>query len=125
MGHQLAPQGGHGPERVELSKLGRPAQNQPIVELRFINQNGDTEAWLIRRETLDFEGLSSPTRVRVAYLDRGVDTRLATQKASIERLGSQLYESAQHISAHHRDIADGRDMPEGPWVCNWKPEAGS
>jgi hypothetical protein len=83
-----------GPTRVPLEDLGRPAANQPLVELRFVNENGSTEVWMLKREMLDFEGLSSPTRVRLAYLDRGVDTRLANQLASIESL-------QRHIKYHH------------------------
>jgi hypothetical protein len=97
-----------GPKRIELNELGKPDPKQPIVELRFVNTNGDTEVWLLRRDTLDFEGLSDPTRVRMAYLDPGVDSRLGTQAQSIERLQAKL-------DAHHTE----HDMLAGCETCGY------
>lgn len=102
-----------GPRRIELNQLGRPAENAPIAELRFTNKDGKTEVWMLGVETLDFEGLSSPQRVRIAYLDEGIDIRLGNQRDAIDRL-------LRHVNAHHSDIADGWDMPDQPWKCNWQ-----
>jgi hypothetical protein len=96
------------PVRVDTSALGSPDESQPLVEFRFTNTEGATEVWLLRRETLDFEGLGSAERVRMAYLDNGVDSRIARQRESIERL-------LRHVDAHHSDLASD---------CTWKdPDA--
>jgi hypothetical protein len=100
-----------GPKRVPLDQLSRPRSDQPTVEMRFVNENGDTEVWLIRKDKLDFEGLSSPERVRLAYLDRGVDVRLATQRDSIERL-------QRHVESHHEYLR--KYAQEDDWMCNYQ-----
>ena len=104
-----------GPKRIQLNQLGRPADGNPICELRFTNKDGQTEVWMIRTDTLDFEGLSSPTRVRVAYLDEGVDVRLGNQQASIDRL-------LKHLDHHHVDLTVYNKDAE--YRCDYKePDA--
>jgi hypothetical protein len=102
-----------GPTRVPLEDLGRPAANQPLVELRFVNENGNTEVWMLKREMLDFEGLSNPTRVRLAYLDRGVDSRLATQAESINRLQA-------HVNQHHNELHSEYETRIKGWACTYQ-----
>jgi len=106
-----------GPRRIELNQLGRPAESAPIAELRFTNKDGKTEVWMLGVDTLDFEGLSSPQRVRIAYLDEGIDIRLGNQRDSIDRL-------LRHVNAHHEDLKGEYETPNEKWQCTWQdPDA--
>lgn len=87
-----------GPERIKLADLSEPRKDQPIVELRFVNPDGNTEVWMVHKESIDLLALSSFGLVRLAYLDKGVDSRLANQSASIDRLQS-------HVDFHHDGLA--------------------
>lgn len=87
-----------GPERIKLADLSGPRKDQPIVELRFVNPNGDTEVWMLPTLALPWEDSDFRGAVRLAYLDRGVDSRLATQRGSIDRLQS-------HVDFHHDGLA--------------------
>jgi hypothetical protein len=97
--------GSNGPVRVPLERLGRPKANQPQVELRFTNEHGTTEVWMISTSALYFDALKG--RVRLAYLDHGVDIRLANQSASIDRLTKHL--------KHDHEVLEG----EGYAPCTY------
>jgi hypothetical protein len=76
--------------RLPLDKLGTLKPGEVAVELRFINTDGETEVWMVEANE-DF--LSSIRRTRntpLAYVDDGIDVRIATQKRTIDRLLSHV-----------------------------------
>jgi hypothetical protein len=95
--------------RVLPGDLGRPAEagGERLVEFRFTNAQGVTEAWMIPANLLSWDELSK--MVKLAYLDRGVDLRLAHQKASIDRL-------LDHVQFHHKGF-------QGVFPCGWSEDA--
>lgn len=72
--------------RLPLDKLGALKPGEIAVELRFVNTEGETEVWMVDANQ-DF--LSSIRRGRdtpLAYIDDGIDIRIANQKRTIDRL---------------------------------------
>lgn len=104
---------GRGPKRILQGDLSEPRKDQPIVELRFVNPDGDTEVWMVHKESIDLQALSSFGLVRLAYLDKGVDSRLATQRESIDRL-------LKHLNTHHDEILNEAHNRGADWACDYR-----
>lgn len=77
-----------------------------LIELRFTNPKGKTEVWIIQPPaeidgfgpTFNPQEMAGCGEVVRAYIDDGVDARLAVQAASVDRL-------AKHVSHHHDQLA--------------------
>lgn len=80
------------PQRLNPDKLGKPRHDQDTIELRFVNDWGQTEAWFVAIGTGDLNQFRES--VVTAYLDDAVDTRLGRQAKIIERMSA-------HIQHHH------------------------
>jgi hypothetical protein len=65
------------------------------AELRFTNQDGQTEVWLFGLNDHDTKWFKSKTTE--AYIDDGVDARLGLQANAIGRL-------TKHLAWHHGEL---------------------
>lgn len=84
-------------------QLGFPHEKISTAEIRFVNEKGQTEVWVFRLDQSQSpDGLFSElcNRVWMAYLDDGVDSRLANQAAAISRL-------VEHLQVHHAQLNMG------------------
>jgi hypothetical protein len=97
------------------TKLGVYKPGSGFLELRFTNLEDQTEVWLIPEGAVDFGRIQGLNQVKLAYVDYGVDIRLANQRYVIDRL-------QKHVEAHHLDIADGYDMPDKAWACTYRDD---
>lgn len=80
---------------LNTKKLGRLAVGERQLELRFVNESGETEVWWIAatsRELAAFRG-----SVNAAGIDDGVDGRLSQQAESVGRL-------IAHVEKHHAEL---------------------
>ena len=64
------------------------------AELRFTNQNGETEVWVFGLNDKDVKWFKSKTTE--AYIDDGVDSRLGLQANAVGRL-------MKHVAWHHKE----------------------
>jgi hypothetical protein len=103
----------NGPQRIAPSDVSQPRGDQPIVELRFVNPNGETEVWMLGKNALPWGDKDFRAAVRLAYLDYGVDTRLGIQLAAINRL-------LDHVRSHHADLRSEFDVPGHNWRCKYQ-----
>lgn len=78
------------------AQLGRLKRGEATVELRFVNTDGETEAWIIDKRALDLRFIRDSCVSR-AYIDDGVDSRLANQGETIGRL-------TKHVAYHHDQL---------------------
>jgi hypothetical protein len=81
--------------KVLRSDRGRLKDGETTVEVRFINEDGETECWLVE----DFVSEHIRERVKASYIDDGVDARIANQAESINRL-------LDHVKYHCPRFAD-------------------
>lgn len=82
--------------RLTPAQYGRLHEKSDTVEIRFMNQAGNTEVWTVG-EAMASEILERARRSRAVlagHLDRGIDTRIGVQRAAIERL-------QRHVEFHH------------------------
>lgn len=86
--------------RLQLDELGSLKPGSDSAELRFTNRDGNTEVWIIPRTPVDSLSLLVQS-VGSAYIDNGVDSRLALQIETINRL-------LAHVKEHCPDFAGGR-----------------
>lgn len=80
-------------------ELGSLKAGESTAELRFVNHKGQTEAWIIQLGS-DYMKLQRRVyhgEVIAAYIDDGVDSRLANQAETIDRL-------TKHIAYHHDQL---------------------
>jgi hypothetical protein len=106
---------------LDVADTGEIKDSETDVEIRFVNTKGETEVWVYRLSPQLGENwrLSLPQRVRdgriiAAYIDEGVDSRLATQAGSIERLTKHLeyhHNQLGHKSFEDCDVLSGRVKP--------------
>jgi hypothetical protein len=100
------------------TELGELKPDEQTVEIRFVNTKGQTEVWIYRLapQLAGAWALNLPQRIRdgavwEAYIDEGVDARLATQAGSIERLTPHLeyhHNELRHQSFEDCDVLSGR-----------------
>lgn len=76
--------------------LGQAKDGETTVEVRFVNSKGETEVWLLKTGAINsfLKLATAAAPVWKAYVDDGMDTRLANQRASIQRL-------LDHLEFHH------------------------
>lgn len=96
------------PMRIAQEKLQAPRKDQPLVELRFVNPDGETEVWLLGKGALPWDDKDFRGAVRMAYLDRGVDMRLANQRDAIERLQKDVDTGEEALTLSQNALADAR-----------------
>lgn len=79
--------------------LGQLREGEQSVELRFVNQQGETEVWILKGANVGPNRLAGLTGATVwkAYIDDGVDSRLGLQREIIERL-------YRHLDQHHDNL---------------------
>jgi len=88
--------------KLERDRLGRLGKDVQIVELRFTNEDGETEVWHLPAQQMatrlvDDNVLIQPVNILQAYIDDGVDVRLGNQAEIIGRL-------MRHLRAHHDEL---------------------
>jgi hypothetical protein len=97
-----------GLQRIVLPDISQPREDQPTAELRFVNPDGSTEVWIISKAVMPWDDENFKSAVRLAYLDYGVDSRLANQRASIERLQEDLANGEEALTLSQNALADAR-----------------
>jgi hypothetical protein len=103
-----------GPTRLTGEQIGRkPRKDQPLVELRFVNPDGETEVWMLGTAALPWEDDDFRAAIRMAYLDHGVDMRLKNQRDAIDRL-------LKHVQHHHADISVS--SKNSGYSCDYQPD---
>lgn len=88
--------------KLEPDRLGRLGKDAQVVELRFTNEDGETEVWHLPAQQMaarlvEENLLIQPANVVQAYIDDGVDSRLGNQANIIDRL-------MRHLAAHHAEL---------------------
>jgi hypothetical protein len=70
---------------LKPEERGLPQIHNGSVEVRFTNMNGETEVWVVKMLPEELKGVE-PADIIAAYIDDGVDVRLARQAETIGRL---------------------------------------
>jgi hypothetical protein len=79
------------------SERGRIGPNEQTWEMRFINERGETEVWLVDQK---FWASITPEFTKASYIDDGIDSRITNQARSISRL-------LDHVRTHCPDLNCG------------------
>lgn len=83
--------------RIALDALGERGEGTGLVEFRFINQDGATEVWMVEPSDTMMALLRAEERVKLAYIDSGVDVRVGLLTESRTAL-------QDHVASHHEEL---------------------
>ena len=76
---------------MPLDKLGTLKPGEVAVELRFINTDGETEVWMVEANKDFLSAIRRGRDTPLAYIDDGIDIRIANQRNTIDRMLSHLH----------------------------------
>lgn len=97
--------------RLKLENLGSLKASESDVQVRFVNEHGQTEVWIVHADSATLNRLRGA--VRMAGIDDQVDFRIGTQAASISRL-------LEHVKFHCPKFK--RDLGSVFAECGFKEE---
>lgn len=114
---------GTGPKRLELTDLGHHLPASGLIEIRFTNQDGKTEVWMVPNKYREDEEssvlgmLREGSYVKLAYIDNGVDSRLGLQR---DRMDLMLRHIQHHEAELEKKTGGFAGVFEPQYVCTFE-----
>lgn len=86
---------------LKAEEIGRLKHGETTVQMRFVNEDGETEVWIVAlgliQEDANKELHALRTTILKKFIDDQVDVRLGNQANSIDRL-------TKHLLWHHEEL---------------------